>query len=105
LEYSFIPRKCSFKSQINDLTSSDPDTKDIFTNAEWDIQLLHEVRFYLGKDMEKFYIAFYRHCNTILQGELLTTDLGGQADIDIGKLSANTFGLQFGSTIHLKNLF
>jgi hypothetical protein len=27
-----------------------------------------------------------------------TTDLGGQADIDMGgKLSANTFGLQFGA--------
>jgi hypothetical protein len=49
-------RKCSFKSQINDLTSSDPDTKDIFTNAEWDIQLLHLKFDFIWKDMGKDFI-------------------------------------------------
>jgi hypothetical protein len=49
-----------------------------------------------------FYIAFYRHLQYDITGVnfTYTTDLGGQADIDMGgKLSANTFGLQFGHSI------
>ncbi|SEA75179.1 hypothetical protein SAMN05443667_10870 [Flavobacterium gillisiae] len=112
LGYSFIPKgSVPFKSQINDLASSDPDTQNMFTNAELGYTAITpEVRFYLGKGYGKgFYIApFYRHLQYDITGVnfTYTTDLGGQADIDMGgKLSANTFGLQFGAQFNLgKNL-
>lgn len=106
--YSFIPKgSVPFKSQINDLTSSSSDTKDMFTNAELGYTAITpEVRFYLGKGYGKgFYIApFYRH----LQYDITdinftyTSDLGAQEDIAMGgKLSANTFGLQLGAQFNL----
>lgn len=106
--YSFIPKgSVPFKSQINDLTSSDPDTKDLFSNAELGYTAITpEVRFYLGKGYGKgFYIApFYRHLQYDITGVnfTYTNQLGGQDDIDLGgKLSANTFGVQFGAQFNL----
>lgn len=106
--YSFIPKgSVPFKSQINDLTSSSSDTKDMFTNAELGYTAITpEVRFYLGKGYGKgFYIApFYRHLQYDITGInfTYTNQLGGQDNIDMGgKLSANTFGLQFGAQFNL----
>lgn len=110
--YSFISKgSVPFKSQINDLVSDDPDTKDMFNNAQLGYSAITpEVRFYLGKGYGKgFYIApFYRHLKYDISDVNFTfsSDLGPQEDIDMGgKLTANTFGLQFGAQFNLgKNI-
>lgn len=106
--YSFIPKgSVPFKSQINELTSSDPDTQDMFANAELGYSAITpEVRLYLGKGYGKgFYIApFYRHLQYEVTGInfTYTTDSNAKADVAMGgKLSANTFGLQFGAQFNL----
>ena len=112
--YSFISKgSVPFKSQINDLVSDDPDTKDMFNNAELGYSAITpEVRFYLGKGYGKgFYIApFYRHIKYDISGVnfKFESDLlaGQQENINMGgKLTANTFGLQFGAQFNLgKNI-
>ena len=110
--YSFISKgSVPFKSQINDLVSDDPDTKDMFANAELGYSAFTpEVRFYLGKGYGKgFYIApFYRHLKYDITDVNFTfkSDLGPKEDINMGgKLTANTFGLQFGAQFNLgKNI-
>jgi hypothetical protein len=58
-----------FKSQINDLTSSDPDTKDIFTNAELGYTAITRSSILFGEGYGKgFYIAFYRHLQYDITG-------------------------------------
>jgi len=106
--YSFIPKgSVPFKSQINDLVSDDPDSQDMFANAELGYNAITpEVRFYLGEGYGKgFYIApFYRHLQYDITGVnfTYTNQLSGKDDIDMGgKLSANTFGLQFGAQFNL----
>ena len=106
--YSFISKgSVPFKTQINDLVSDDPDTKDMFNSAELGYSAITpEVRFYLGKGYGKgFYIApFYRHLKYDISGVNLKfdSDLGPQQDIDMGgKLTADTFGLQFGAQFNL----
>lgn len=107
--YSFISKgSVPFKSQINELTTSGSDTQDMFSNAELGYSAITpEVRFYLGKGYGKgFYIApFYRHLKYDITDINFTYDtnlLGGQADINLGgKLSADTFGLQFGAQFNL----
>lgn len=108
--YSFIPKgSLPFQSQIRDLVSSDSGTKEMFTNAQLGYTAFTpEVRFYLGKGYGKgFYIApFYRHLKYDITGVNFTykSDLviGKEEDINMGgKLSANTFGLQFGAQFNL----
>ena len=106
--YSFISKgSVPFKSQLNDLVSSDANSKDMFVNAELGYSAFTpEVRFYLGKGYGKgFYIApFYRHLKYDISGVNLKfdSDLGPQQDIDMGgKLTANTVGLQFGAQFNL----
>jgi hypothetical protein len=106
--YSFIPKgDVPFKSQLEELTASNSDSKNMFTNAELGYTAITpEVRFYLGKGYGKgFYIApFYRNLKYDIRkvNFTYTNQLGGQDDIDLGgKLSANTFGLQFGAQFNL----
>ena len=110
--YSFIPKGgLPFQSQIEDLTSGDSESKDMFTNAALGYTAFTpEVRFYLGKGYGKgFYIApFYRHIKYDISNVNFTynSDFGAKEDIDMGgKILANTFGVQFGAQFNLgKNL-
>lgn len=106
--YSFISKgSVPFKSQLNDLASSSQDSKGMFDNAELGYKAFTpEVRFYLGKGYGKgFYIApFYRNLKYDITGVnfTYTNQLGGKDDINMGgKLTANTFGLQFGAQFNL----
>jgi hypothetical protein len=110
--YSFISKgSVPFKSQLNDLASSNEEGQGIFDNAELGYTAITpEVRFYLGKGYGKgFYIApFYRNLKYDITGVnfTYTNQFGGKDDIEVGgKLTANTFGLQFGAQFNLgKNL-
>lgn len=106
--YSFISKgSVPFKSQLNDLASSSQDSQGMFDNAELGYTAVTpEVRFYLGKGYGKgFYIApFYRNLKYDITGVNFkyTNQIGGKDNIDMGgKLTANTFGLQFGSQFNL----
>jgi hypothetical protein len=106
--YSFIPKGAvPFKSQLEELTASNSDSKNMFSNAELGYSAITpEVRFYLGQGYGKgFYIApFYRNLKYDIRkvNFTYTNQLGGQDDIDLGgKLTANSFGLQFGAQFNL----
>jgi hypothetical protein len=106
--YSFISKGAvPYKSQLSDLTSGSSDTQGMFDNTELGYNAITpEVRFYLGEGYGKgFYIApFYRNLKYDIRkvNFTYTNQLGGQDDIDLGgKLSANTFGLQFGAQFNL----
>jgi hypothetical protein len=106
--YSFISKgSVPFKSQLSELASSSQDTQGMFDNAELGYTAFTpEVRFYLGKGYGKgFYIApFYRNLKYDITGVNFkyTNQIGGKDNIDMGgKLSANTFGLQFGAQFNL----
>ncbi|MDG2432436.1 DUF3575 domain-containing protein [Flavobacterium sp.] len=106
--YSFIPKGAVlYKSQLSDLTSGSSDTQGMFDNTELGYTAITpEVRFYVGKGYGKgFYIApFYRNLKYDVTGVRFTytNQIGGKDNIDMGgKLSANTFGLQFGAQFNL----
>ena len=106
--YSFISKgSVPFKSQLRDLASSSQDSQGMFDNAELGYSAFTpEVRFYLGKGYGKgFYLApFYRNLKYDITGVnfTYTNQIGGKDDIDMGgKLTANTFGLQFGAQFNL----
>jgi hypothetical protein len=106
--YSFISKgSVPFKSQLRELASNSQDSQGMFDNAELGYTAITpEVRFYLGKGYGKgFYIApFYRNLKYDITGVnfTYTNQIGGKDDIDMGgKLTANTFGLQFGAQFNL----
>lgn len=109
LGYSFIPKGgVPFQSQLTELTANNASNQGMFENTELGYTAFTpEVRFYLGKGYGKgFYVApFYRHLRydiTRVNFDYSSNLIGGQANIDMGgKLTANTFGLQFGAQFNL----
>lgn len=106
--YSFISKgSVPFKSQLRDLASSSQNSQGMFDNADLGYTAITpEVRFYLGKGYGKgFYIApFYRNLKYDITGVnfTYTNQLGGKDDVNMGgKLTANTFGIQFGAQFNL----
>lgn len=107
--YSFINKGAvPFKSQLNELVSNNSEGQGMLNNAELGYSAITpEIRFYLGQGYGKgFYIApFYRHLKYDISGINFeyNSDLSTQKeDIDMGgKLTANTFGLQFGAQFNL----